>query len=861
MKAFNGRSLLAMTFVLLAAPANAQWKNVAPNLVPQGPQRGAMQFRDGVVWTGSTTLWSSHDKGQTWQQSLAFPASKIFDIAFFDKLNGLVATEDEILVTNDGGKTWKNSLSGGDFRKVGFNGSASTLHAVDYDGGFYTSTDGGLNWSTFSIGIDARSFAIASDHTIYLQTTIPVGGQPIGTVCQSTDLGYTWSIGGAQFQYDCYTVAVDSCDSKRLYLVNEQIVLPTDMVAKIYLSTDGGQSWKFTDSHEEPYYSGALSTNNDAVFLGVSDASGLRRSMDKGLTWKSIGGPAIGVDARNIAVVNDNTVLATDTAGSIWLTTNGGGDSVQSGPAGTLSLAPKQLFDSDTAGCDSVVRSIQILKSGCPIPSINSVKLAGIDSASFSIESIEADSISIALRPGIPGDQNASLLVNLDNGTSDTVHLSGFVAAYVGTVALSPVSLFAGDTLHCDSLTFPLYISSLGCHPPPMSKIFIGGKDSDSFHIVDSTSDSIAVEWTSQKPGAQQAWLIALLADGTRDSVVLAGFSTTTPLLFSVSPQPSLFFRDSSYVNCGSRSDMIRISANACLWPNVKSERIVGVDSMDYSIVTPIAPFSASDSVRIVFTPQDSGIRFAAYQLTLDNDTVITIPLAGVGISPYNLTLSATSLSEKTDTIGGTVAVPIIVDGLARAETIELVLHYPLADLVYDGSFDPAGTKVDIPGEQWPGRSKLRIMGVQDSAIAAYARFDVFSDTSYTPQVTFDSLNVPTQLGPCEYVLPPMATATIMPIQGCGIQMLSRWVHLGEKPVFGIRPNPTNGEITITSSLDVGETTIEVYDMLGMRRGYYQSSLAKGVPLALSLLLPSGIYYVRVASEAGETNIPIVVEQ
>ncbi len=869
MKNFYRRSLLVLASLpivasFFAASASAQWVNVAPKLIAGANVFGAMQFRDGVVWAGGiSTLWSSTDTGKSWKQSLGFPSLQIWDIAFFDKMNGLVATTNEILVTKDGGKTWRNSLPGGDFRKVGFNGSASIMHAVDYNGSFYTSTDGGLNWSMSPIGIDARSFAIASNGTIYLQTTITVGKQPIGVVSQSTDLGHTWSAGGAQFQYDCFTLSVDSCDPERLYLVNEQLFLPTDPPAKLYLSLDGGQNWQIADSHASPYYSGTLTTTSTAIFAGTVDsATGSLRSMDKGATWQTIGGPPVFDDTRNIAAINANIVLATDPSGSIWRTTNGGGDSLASAPGGTLSLAPDRLFDSDTVGCDSVMETIQALKSGCPAPWINSVTLAGIDSSSFRIESLADDSISVVLLPGKPGAQKASLIANLDNGASDTVQLGGFIAKYAGTVALSPDSLFADDTLHCDSLTLPIYMTPIGCHPPPIARFLIAGKDSDGFHIADSSTDSISVEWSSQEPGPQQAYLIAVLANGARDSVALAGYSTTTPLVLSVSPQ-RLFQADSLYVNCDpAPADTIRVSAASCIWPHVKSERIVGADSMDYTISNPISStLGPNDSAIILFTPSDTGLRAASYELRLDNDTIVTIPLMGVGLRTNDLSIDASSLDAKTDTIGGDVAIPIKLDGLVRPENVEVVLHYPVADLVYDGSFDRFGTKVDIPGEEWPGRSKLLIRNDMPGTVAAYAQFNVFSDTAYNPQITFDSLEVPTSISPCEYLDPPAATATIYPLQGCGIQMLSHWVHFGERPVFGIRPNPTSGDISITSSINIGNVSIEVYDMLGMECGHFHLTLSGGSPQNISLPFEGGLYYVRIISEAGASDIPIIIKR
>src|SRR5205814_1399397 len=74
--------------------------------------------------------------------------------------------------------------------------------------------------------------------------------------------------------------------------------------------------------------------------------------------------------------------------------------------------------------------------------------------------------------------------------------------------------------------------------------------------------------------------------------------------------------------------------------------------------------------------------------------------------------------------------------------------------LEYQGSFDAANAKLDLPGEQWPGRSKLLLKNVSSGSVAGWAHFNVFADSSSTPQVTFDSVEVLTASSPCEYLLP-----------------------------------------------------------------------------------------------------------
>jgi hypothetical protein len=99
--------------------------------------------------------------------------------------------------------------------------------------------------------------------------------------------------------------------------------------------------------------------------------------------------------------------------------------------------------------------------------------------------------------------------------------------------------------------------------------------------------------------------------------------------------------------------------------------------------------------------------------------------------------------------------------------------------------------------------------------IVAYARFSVddrsstfFNDTVNTFTVSFDSLNVVAESGPCHYIPQTLATAqSTSTITGpTGSDILSQFVRYGRlridhEPMFTIRPNPaTGGDIEITAS-------------------------------------------------------------
>src|SRR5438552_13449242 len=132
-----------------------------------------MQFRDGVVWAGDNNAVSkSTDFGITWQTRGIFAVGSLVDIAFYNRLLGLLAGDNGIFRTTDGGQSWIKILTAPTpyrFNKVSFNGTASIVHAVAGNGDFYTSTDSGQRWSRTSLGnnINCRCFAVATDGTIY----------------------------------------------------------------------------------------------------------------------------------------------------------------------------------------------------------------------------------------------------------------------------------------------------------------------------------------------------------------------------------------------------------------------------------------------------------------------------------------------------------------------------------------------------------------------------------------------------------------------------------------------------------------------------------------------------------------------
>jgi hypothetical protein len=84
---------------------------------------------------------------------------------------------------------------------------------------------------------------------------------------------------------------------------------------------------------------------------------------------------------------------------------------------------------------------------------------------------------------------------------------------------------------------------------------------------------------------------------------------------------------------------------------------------------------------------------------------------------------------------------------------------------------------------------------------------------------------------------------------------------LGIEPQFTVRPNPTNGDIEIGSSADVGDASISIFDMLGRDCGEQSVLLTTGADAHLVMPAVSGLYHLRVESAAGISYLSVIVNR
>ena len=249
----------------------------------------------------------------------------------------------------------------------------------------------------------------------------------------------------------------------------------------------------------------------------------------------------------------------------------------------------------------------------------------------------------------------------------------------------------------------------------------------------------------------------------------------------------------------------------------------------------------------------------------IDNNVIVAVDSFGSVWATYNSggdsqsyndggTISIQTKDQQTDTIGGSVAVPISLNGIGSPIDAELTVHYNSL-LDYKGTYSTNNVKLDIPGESWSGRSRVRIPGANSSGILAYSYFDVYGVTTMSTDVTFDSVIF------CMNYLSAKATSTITPNSSCSTNILSRFMRDSTFPQLSIMPNPTNGDISISSSQDLGAVNVQIFDMLGVKRIEKSVILHKEIPAKILLTLMNGIYSIRVVSSNKIQDLIVVINR
>ncbi len=314
-------------------------------------------------------LFASHDGGQAWESSTyGVPEqwrNTTYWLAFDPQVKGLVwgafsgthdlprvkmwdSTADSLKyrggvgVSTDAGRHW--SRSNGDMPETAVTHilldpsspvGRRILYACGFGRGVYKSTDNGKTWQLKNKGIIeeypfAWRIARGSEGVLYLILARSNHGQygdtsGSGALYRSIDGAEHWTKLNLPAGVDGPNgLALDPHDNHRMYLAAwGQKRASVDAGGGLFLSTDGGMSWRNIFSRSQHVYDVTVDPKKpDNIYICTFDAAAYR-STDSGLNWTHIKGYNFKWGHRVFLDPND--------AGKIYIATFGG--SVWHGPA------------------------------------------------------------------------------------------------------------------------------------------------------------------------------------------------------------------------------------------------------------------------------------------------------------------------------------------------------------------------------------------------------------------------------------------------------------------------------------------------------------------------------------------------
>jgi photosystem II stability/assembly factor-like uncharacterized protein len=328
------------------------------------------------------------------------------------------------------------------------------------------------------------------------------------------------------------------------------------------------------------------------------------------------------------------------------------------------------------------------------------------------------------------------------------------------------------------------------------------------------------------------------------------GFPVPTPraigsiLLSTTSP-----FAGDTVDRCHTISKRIQLTAYSCRNARIDSLRISGSDAADYVITyQPTAEFGTLDSLTIRFTPEADRTHNASLVLYMQNGETHTVNLQ-VAVAKNNI-FSVAGASVATVIIGGNVDVPIYTNYIGAKPSFDLLVSYDTTVLIYDGATLVSTQRVQEIGSSKPGRVHLHFDAAELSIarLAGTLHFRAFPISSNLTAVTFDSLGTNAPTTACTLSVPNDTSWITMPI-GCGTPTLSKFLRYDELPTFSLMPNPSNGNVGLTSSADIGDVRITISNALGATLFSSIATLRAGeTSILVTSHLPAGAYLVRVDS-------------
>lgn len=663
--------IIGIVIILGATGIYAQWRKISIPQIESNPRMQVITYKSGKLWAATQdTLRMTSDDGATWHVRMPEDSiGSIQAIDFFDEQNGIITTKRNVWRTRDGGMSWDSifvHVENNTFAAKFVTSPSEIAIGLDDSVQIFITRDGGATWgmTDFNGGSpnppdplkynyeelkDIQTTATGTIRALLLRKSS--GGSQIAT---SRDYGSNWTFSSG-FDYDCFSFAVDLCDSATFYVINEEVFEPWDRTAMFYRSTDAGATWRsYLPTRNLNYFTGSLSVSPGNVIYLQTAEEGILRSSNGGVFWSNSGGPNGITDTRLICAVTDDIVYAADNQGKIWKTENGGGYPGGNMTRTKLELSEQLLFGGARASIcgDTLLDTLILSYPDCPPISFSGASISGSIN-DYTIIRQSNDTIIVRFVPGGAGKRYADLVLLLNSSTKQIVPLvgTGFVPDFILT-SFAP-SLFEKDSvLLCDTIIRGLRIRSEGCIIPDVSNQYVTGIAFADYKIITQLpqvltgDDSITISFVPNVRGVRRAFYTIRFADGKMHSIPLAGVGIDPGSNLATS-KAALFDNDSVAL-CTSVKDTFIVHSSVCANRIVARQQIVGAFANEYSLERAASnQLTGFDSIIITFTPNAIGMRDAVYELVASDSSRISVALWGRAFDEgYLFTTSRSSLFE-----------------------------------------------------------------------------------------------------------------------------------------------------------------------------------------------------------------------
>jgi photosystem II stability/assembly factor-like uncharacterized protein len=592
----------------------------------------------------------------------------------------------------------------------------------------------------------------------------------------------------------------------------------------LWISMDTGRTW----TRRSPNTFSTIrdiSCFDENTILVATAADGIYQSFDQGITWKQVIAPVLYIQA--VAFLGAPHVFCFSDHG-VNVTRNGG-------LSYTQTLASEFTPDLYSAKGGSIytisgnrLGSSLYVSRDAGATWQQSPGLFDWDSFSFDGDVCDTMRFYIANEDvATPTDNRSCMYYTSNGGITWGLHSAHTIPHYCGSVSAASSSVYAQTFTGIERST-----------DDGMTWVPIGGPS----NIVD----------TRYVTAVNDNVIVAIDAQGsvwrTDNS---GGDSLGTTFSGNLVVQPhTLFSTDTSFCF----TPIIRgfsIQQLGCSPPDLKQTAIGGSDAAAYVIDR-----MTSDSVYIKFVPSRAGDHRAFVVCSNSDGSVDTVLVQGFGSGLVPLVLTSTNI--KTDTLGDDVEIPIVIHGLISLSDIEFVLHYD-TDLMYLKSYSTQNISWIATDDVSRRRVSIRASNVSGSDTIGFVCFTVYADSGRDLRVTFDSLQVLTPTNAC-YSFQGPSLALVTPPSGCGVQILSDFMHYGRFPSFNIYPNPAENNISLFFKEEFSSLSIRITDLTG-RLVFATSGSMDGTVRINTSKFAEGLYLVTVQTSVGVLRRSFVVRK